>query len=294
MDHKELKNSIFARMAGQKSNELNTDSYNNINSIKMDSKVILNKIMTMLGVDNKEVALGGNANAGGPFYGKLEDGSPVVTDYFDLGHTLMVIREDGSKVAAPDADHIIYLPIGLAGGNKRYFITTKDGIITSMNLEDNYGAKKINVNFAVEENPTKMEKETLLEKDSMKSMDEKDAVKKEEKMQEGDSSRLDSLESQLNQLRVDIAQIFEMMKKKEEMAMEVRDEKDEVKKLQEKNQLQGMPNEGGPSKMNMSSQKKFTGAPVEEKTILTGIVKAKPGGTMASVLDKMNNGRFGK
>jgi hypothetical protein len=43
MDHKELKNSIFARMAGQKSNELNTDSYNNINSIKMDSKVILNK-----------------------------------------------------------------------------------------------------------------------------------------------------------------------------------------------------------------------------------------------------------
>ena len=294
MDQKELKNSIFARMAGQKSNEPNADSYNNINSIKMDSKVILNKIMTMLGVDNKEVALGGNANAGGPFYGKLEDGSPVVTDYFDLGHTLMVIREDGSKVAAPDADHIIYLPIGLAGGNKRYFITTKDGIITSMNLEDNYGAKKVNVNFAAEENPTKMEQETLLEKDSMKSMDEKDAVKKEEKMQEGDSSRLDSLEEQLNQLRVDIAQIFEMMKKKEEMAMEVKDEKDEVKKLQEKNQLQGMPNDAGPSKMNMSSQKKFTGAPVEEKTILTGIVKAKPGGTMASVLDKMNNGRFGK
>jgi hypothetical protein len=294
MDHKELKNSIFARMAGQKSNEPNADSYNNINSIKMDSKVILNKIMTMLGVDNKEVALGGNANAGGPFYGKLEDGSPVVTDYFDLGHTLMVIREDGSKVAAPDADHIIYLPIGLAGGNKRYFITTKDGIITSMNLEDNYGAKKVNVNFAAEENPTKMEKETLLEKDSMKSMDEKDAVKKEEKMQEGDSSRLDSLEEQLNQLRVDIAQIFEMMKKKEEMAMEVKDEKDEVKKLQEKNQLQGMPNDAGPSKMNMSSQKKFTGAPVEEKTILTGIVKAKPSGTMASVLDKINNGRFGK
>ena len=247
----------------------------------------------MLGVDNKEVALGGNANAGGPFYGKLEDGSPVVTDYFDLGHTLMVIKEDGSKVAAPDADHIIYLPVGLMGGSKRYFITTKDGIITSMNLEDNYGAKKVNVNFAAEENPTEMEKETLLEKDSMKSMDEKDAVKKEEKMQEGEASRLDSLEAQVNQLRVDIAQLFEEMKK-EEMSVEVRDEKDEVKRLQEKDQMQGMPNDGGPSKMNMSSQKKFTGAPVEEKTNLTGIVKAKPGGTMASVLDKMNSGRFGK
>jgi hypothetical protein len=288
MDQKELKNSIFARMSGQKSNEPSADSYNNINSIKMDSKAILSKIITMLGMESKEVALGGNANAGGPFYGKLEDGSPVVTDYFDVGHTLMVIKEDGGKVAAPDADHIIYLPVGLMGGSKRYFITTKDGIITSMNLEDNYGAKKVNVNFASE---TENQMENI---EMEKTYDEKSMVKKEEKMQEGEASRLDSLEEQLNQLRVDIAQIFEMMKKKEEMAMEVRDEKDEVKKLQEKDQLQGMPNDGGPSKMNMSSQKKFTGAPVEEKTNLTGIVKAKPGGTMASVLDKMNSGRFGK
>jgi hypothetical protein len=288
MDQNEIKNSIFARMSGQKSNEPSADSYNNINSIKMDSKAILSKIITMLGMESKEVALGGNANAGGPFYGKLEDGSPVVTDYFDVGHTLMVIKEDGGKVAAPDADHIIYLPVGLAGGSKRYFITTKDGIITSMNLEDNYGAKKVNVNFASE---TENQMENI---EMEKTMDEKSMVKKEEKMQEGEASRLDSLEEQLNQLRVDIAQIFEMMKKKEEMAMEVKDEEEEVKKLQEKDQLQGMPNDGGPSKMNMSSQKKFTGAPVEEKTNLTGIVKAKPGGTMASVLDKMNSGRFGK
>ena len=59
MDQKELKNSIFARMAGQKSNEGNTSSYNNINELKMDSKNILNKIITMLGMENKEVELGG-------------------------------------------------------------------------------------------------------------------------------------------------------------------------------------------------------------------------------------------
>jgi hypothetical protein len=292
MDQKALKDSIFARMAGKKSNEDNTSSYNNINKLEMDSKAILNKIMTMLGVENKEVALGGNANAGGPFYGKLEDGSPVVTDYFDVGHTLMVIKEDGSKVAAPDADHIIYLPVGLAGGFKRYFITTQDGIITSMNLEDNYNAKKVNVNFAAEENPTEMEKETLLEKDSMQIKDEKDAVKKEEKMQD-EESRLDSMEEQVNQLRKDIAQLFEVMKKKEEMAIEVRDEKDEVKKLQEKDQLQGEPNYGGPGKMGLSAQKKFNGAPVEEKTELSGIVKSKPSGAMSRVLDRMyNNPKF--
>jgi len=290
-----LHSQAFARIQkglGHISNESNTQSYNNINKLEMDSKAILNKIITMLGMESKEVALGGNANAGGPFYGKLEDGSPVVTDYFDVGHTLMVIKEDGSKVAAPDADHIIYLPVGLMGGSKRYFITTKDGIITSMNLEDNYGAKKVNVNFAAEENSTEMEKETLLAEDSMKIKDEAAAVKKEENMA-GEAARLDSLEEQVNQLRVDIAQLFEEMKKKTEMGMEVRDEKDEVKKLQEKDQLQGMPNDGGPGKMGLSAQKKFTGAPVEEKTELSGIVKAKPSGAMSRVLDRMyNNPKF--
>jgi hypothetical protein len=293
MDQKTLKDSIFARMAGKKSNENNTPGYNGTNELKMDSKQILNKIITMLGMEGKQVELGGNANAGGPFYGKLEDGSPVMSDYFDLGHTLLVIKEDGSKVAAPDADHIIYLPVGLMGGQKRYFITTKDGIITSMNLEDNYGAKKTNVNFAAQ---TEMEMEKTLETTvdlAEKTMDEKDAVKKEEKMQEGEASRLDSLEEQVNQLRVDIAQVFEALKeKKEEMAVEVKDEEAARKKLEEKDQFQGKPNDGGPQKM--SAAKKFTGAPVEEKVNLGGIVKSKPGNTVSTVLDRMYNRTFGK
>jgi hypothetical protein len=256
----------------------------------MDSKQILNKIITMLGIEDKQVELGGNANAGGPFYGKLENGDAVQSDFFDLGHTLLVVK--GSElVPAPDADHIIYLPVGLAGGTKRYFITTKDGIITSMNLEDTHGAKKTNVNFAAQ-TETKMEKtlETTVDL-AEKTMDEKEAVKKEEKMQE-DSSRLDSLEEQLNQLRVDIAQIFEAMKgKKEDMAVEVKDEEEARKKLEEKDQYQGMPNSGGPQKM--SAAKKFTGAPVEEKANLGGLVKSnKLGSTLGSVLAKLNNSKF--
>lgn len=294
MDQKELKNSIFARMAGQKSNESNASSYNNINQLQMDSKAILKNIMTMLGVE-KNVELGGNANAGGPFYGKLENGLPVMSDFFDVGHTLLVIKEDGSKVAAPDADHIIYLPVGLAGGQKRYFITTKDGVITSMHLEDNYGAKKTNVNFSAQ-TETEMEKtllEVVEETASEKTMDEKEAVKKEEKMQD-EASRLDSLEEQLDQLRVDIAQLFEALKGKkeeEEMAMVTRDESAMVKKIQEVDQFQGKPNDGGPQKM--SAAKKFTGAPVEEKVNLGGLVKSnKLGTTIGSVLTRMNNSKF--
>jgi hypothetical protein len=247
----------------------------------------------MLGVENKEVALGGNANAGGPFYGKLEDGSPVQTDFFDVGHVLLVVKEDGSTVPAPDADHIIYLPVGLAGGSKRYFITTKDGIITSMNLEDNYGAKKVNVNFAAQ-TETEMEKTLDTTVDlAEKTMDEAAAVKKEEKMADP-AQRLDSLEEQVNQLRVDIAQVFEALKgkKEEDMGMETKDESAMVKKIQEVDQFQGKPNDGGPSKTNMSKEKKFTGAPVEEKVNLGGLVKSTKGGTVGSVLARMNNSRF--
>jgi hypothetical protein len=256
----------------------------------MDSKNILNKIMTMLGVD-KEVELGGNANAGGPFFGKLENGSPVMTDYFDLGHVLFVIGEDGSKTAAPDADHIINLPVGLAGGQKRYFITTKDGIITSMNLEDNHGAKKTNVNFAAETTETKETKmeNTELAVDEVKvdgpapemKKDEKDMVEKEEKMQEGDSARLDSLEEQVNQLRVDIAQVFELLKKKSEDMEKSDDDSEDMKKTE-------MSAQAAPK-----AEKKFTGAPVEEKVNLGGLVKGKNNGsTTASVLARMANSRF--
>jgi len=289
---KEIKSSVFAKMAQHISNETSTLSYNNINEYKMDSKAILKNIMTMLGVEKQEVALGGNANAGGPFYGKLEDGSPVQSDYFDVGHVLLVVKEDGSTVPAPDADHIIYLPVGLAGGQKRYFITTKDGIITSMHLEDNFGAKKTNVNFAAQ-TETEMEKtlDTTVELGE-KTYDEKEAVKKVEEMADP-AQRLDSLEEQVNQLRVDIAQLFEEMKgKKAEMAIETKDESAMVKKIQEVDQFQGKPNDGGPSKTNMSKEKKFTGAPVEEKVNLGGLVKSTKGGTVGSVLAKMANSRF--
>ena len=290
---KEIKSSVFAKMAKHISNEDSTSSYNNINELKMDSKNILNKIITMLGMEDKQVELDavGNGNAASPVYGKLEGGGAVRADYWDLGHMVFVVKDDGSEVLAPDADHIIYLPIGLAGGNKRYFITTKGGVITSMNLEDTHGGVKKDVNFSAQ-TETEMEKtlDTTVEL-AEKTMNETAAVKKEEKMADP-AQRLDSLEEQVNQLRVDIAQLFEEMKGKTEMGMETKDESAMVKKIQEVDQFQGKPNDGGPSKMNMSKEKKFNGAPVEEKINLGGLVKSTKGGTIGSVLAKMANSRF--
>ena len=64
-----------------------------------------------------------------------------------------------------------------------------------------------------------------------------------------------------------------------------------VKKIQEVDQFQGKPNDGGPQKM--SAAKKFTGAPVEEKVNLGGLVKSNKLGTaIGSVLARMNNSKF--
>ena len=254
----------------------------------MDSKQILNKIITMLGMEGKEVELGGNANAGGPFYGKLENGDAVQTDFFDLGHTLFVVK-GADLVPAPDADHIIQLPVGLAGGNKRYFITTKDGIITSMNLEDTHGAIKTNVNFSAQTN-SEMENTLSTELGAEKTYDEKEDVKKET-MAVDPAQRLDALEAEVKQLRDDIANLYETKKGDDssevEMGVKVYDAEAAVKQVQKIDESKG-------GKLQMSNAaKKFTGAPVEETTNLSGLFKSKKEGTMlGSVLAKMSNSKF--
>jgi hypothetical protein len=256
----------------------------------MDSKQILNKIITMLGMEGKQVELEafGNGNAASPIYGKLEGGGAVKADFWDLGHMVLVVKEDGSEVPAPDADHVIYLPSGLAGGNKRYFITTKGGVITSINLEDTHGGVKKDVNFSTQ-TETEMEKTlTTEELGALKDYNEAEAVKKET-MAVDPAQRLDALEAEVKQLRDDIANLFEKQKGDDatEMGVKVYDETAAVKEVQKIDE-----NRGGKLQMS-NSAKKFTGAPVEEEVNLSGLFRSnKQGSTIGSVLAKMNNSRF--
>ena len=237
--------------------------------------------------DTKQVELGGDV------YGKLDDGTLVATDAFQVGHMLIVISEDGSKTLAPDADHIVYVPgssmvSSVDGGTKRYFITTKGGQMTSINLEDNSGAIKVeaskseNKNMKTENQSTKLAVDEVKVDgpmaDDEKTFEEKDPIaeiEKEEKMQD-EASRLDSLEEQLNQLRVDIAQLFEAMKGKGENMESEEDKEDEMMKKKEM----------------MSASKKFTGAPVEEKSPLDGLLKHKNNGTLDVVMSRMSNPKY--
>jgi hypothetical protein len=268
----------------------------------MESKTILNKIMTMLSV-------GKQVNLTGDVYGKLEDGTPLASDAFAVGHQLFVITENGEKVAAPDGDHITYLPT--TNGSKRFIIVTKDGTIQAMELNDGHNSIVTKVNY--ENDPNLYKQDTnMVQKQELAAMgpdqpgkvttnDESAVVKEmQEKgsvsMAEGDmASRLDSLDAQLKQLRDDVAAIFSHMKNGEEemkkMEMEdmgpdqpgkvtTNDEESVVKDFQKKGSI------------SMSS-KKFTGAPVENnQPALNGLLQHKTQDTFSKVLARMANSKF--
>ena len=275
----------------------------------MESTNILNKIMTMLSV-------GKQVNLTGDVYGKLEDGTPLASDAFEVGHQLFVITENGEKVKAPDGDHITYLPT--SNGSKRFIIVTKDGTIQAMELNDGHNSIVTKVNY--ENDPNLYKQDTnMVQKQELAAMgpdqpgkvttnDEAQVVKEMEdkgsvSMADGDmASRLDSLDAQLKQLRDDVAAIFSHMKNGEEemkkMQMgEMAYNEEAVVREQQKagSQLQGpVTNAGqtGELPVRMSS-KKFTGAPVENnQPALNGLLTHKTQDTFSKVLARMANSKF--
>ena len=275
----------------------------------MESKTILNKIMTMLSV-------GKQVNLTGDFYGKLEDGTPVATDNFNVGHQLFIIDEAGNKKKAPDGDHIIYIPT--ANGNKRFISVVKDGVMQSLEFNDSHNAIVDKVNY--ENDPNLYKQDTnMVQKQELAAMgpdqpgkvttnDEAQVVKEMEdkgsvSMADGDmASRLDSLDAQLKQLRDDVAAIFSHMKNGEEemkkMQMgEMAYNEEAVVKEQQKvgSQLQGpVTNAGQTGELPVRmSNKKFTGAPVENnQPALNGLLTHKTQDTFSKVLARMANSKF--
>lgn len=281
----------------------------------MESKTILNRIMTMLSIDKA-------VNLAGDVYGKLEDGTPLATDAFEVGHQLFVITENGEKVKAPDGDHITYLPT--SNGSKRFIIVVKDGTIQAMELNDGHNSIVTKVNYENDPNLYKqdtnmVQKQELAavgpdqpgkvttndEAQVVKDMQEKGSVS----MADGDmASRLDSLDAQLKQLRQDIANIYSHLKGESESEVEmaaegadqpgkvtVNDEEAKVKEMQKKGSYANGPvtNAGqtGETSVKMSS-KKFTGAPVEAAPNFDGLLKHKAQDTFGRVLARMANSKF--
>jgi gas vesicle protein len=259
----------------------------------MDTQTIINRIASLVGLD-KQVKLGGDV------YGKLEDGAAVATDSFEVGSVLFVLSEEGNKSLAPDADHKIYLPT--SNGSKLFQITTVGGVITSLDLAPNPG-KELNMkqeNLAMGPNDTKVNPDMI---EGEKPEIDKEIDTEKITMQEDVKSMMDAMSAEIKQLRDDIANIYAKMEgKKEDMGMEenmeaqVSNEEAKVKDILKGGVGvggQGKPNDGGPSKYNMSAQKKFTGAPAAEAKPLEGLLKTnKVENAMSRVFAKMANSKI--
>jgi len=84
----------------------------------MNSKTVLNKIMTMLALtDAVELT-----------YAKLKDGTIVESPTFDVGEPLDVVSEDGTKTPAPDGEHELSLK-DESGNENLIKVIVKDGKI---------------------------------------------------------------------------------------------------------------------------------------------------------------------
>jgi len=108
----------------------------------MDSRNILNKVMTLLSIDKV-------INLGGLLYAKLEDGTPIAANAFEIGQQLAAVDADGLKKPIQDGHHVAYLPT--SNGTKRYNVMTADGTIVRLDLDDRHNSIVNKVNY--ENNP---------------------------------------------------------------------------------------------------------------------------------------------
>ena len=128
----------------------------------MNSKTVLNKILGLLSMDEKEVTL---------TYAKLKDGTIVESPTFDVGEALDVVSEDGTKTPAPDGEHELALKDS-EGNETLIKVITKDGKI----------AERENVELEmlpVEEIPQQIQKDKVNEQ-----ADPKGSVESGYKMEE--------------------------------------------------------------------------------------------------------------
>jgi hypothetical protein len=224
----------------------------------MNSKTVLNKILGLLSMDEKEVTL---------TYAKLKDGTIVESPTFDVGEPLDVVSEDGTKTPAPDGEHELALK-DESGNENLIKVIVKDGKI----------AERENVELEmvpVEEIPQQVQKEKVNEQADPKGSIESGTLKMEEETDTAEALPEDTdmpedeeptVEIELGKMMEKMSYRIEEMEKKiakmEEAMMppvdsEVTEEEAGVKMAAEPDEEEDLP--------------KLDGAPTEEVSKFSGI-----------------------
>ena len=162
----------------------------------MSAQTMLNKIMTLLSV-KEEVALA---------YGQLKDGTILESNTFDVGETIDVVSEDGTKSPAPTGEHEIALKDS-EGKEVVIRVLVADGKITERQNVEEVSPE------APEESQVEIEREMEMEVVEDVPMDEKDMKIKDLE------AKIMEMESMINE--------FKAKKEMEMAAVEVTVDEDE-------------------------------------------------------------------
>ena len=224
----------------------------------MNSQTVLGKIMTLLSLDSKEVKL---------TVAKLADGTLVESPTFDVGETLEVIHEDGTKTPAPDGEHLLELRDESDEIN-RIKLFTEGGIIkerenVEIEAESDEKIEEEMADVSTEEvdalpesgkSNTDVNEQVTLESEPGIAVDE-EVVDKEADEIVNLTTKLEEHEDKIEEMKERIEELvkyFEEIKKEEEALEEEKKEEEEL----ESKKLDGAPTEK-PAMFNKKKNNNF-------------------------------------
>lgn len=165
----------------------------------MNSKSVLNRILTLLSMD-KEVSL---------TEAQTKDGTILESPTFDVGEPVEVVSEDGTKTPAPDGEHEIALKDS-EGNDVIIKVMTMDGKITereNVELEMPMDEEVVDKEAAIEEDLAAADMEKGEAKSLPNTTDEdiRNSLGEDDESQEGDpvirmAYRIDELEKKMKSM----------------------------------------------------------------------------------------------
>lgn len=212
----------------------------------MNSQTVLGKIMTLLSMDRGEEKF---------TVARLADGTLVESPTFDVGESVEVIGEDGTKTPAPDGEHLLELK-DESGNINRIKIFTEDGIIkerenVEIEAEEHEDKEEELADVSTEEVealPESGKVEEISEQVTLESEEDKEEELVEEEVVDKDAEIVDLK----TQLKEHSDKIEEMKERIEELVKYFEEIKDEEEKLEEEKE-----------KEEELESKRLDGAPVE-------------------------------
>ena len=210
----------------------------------MNSKSVLNKIITLLSSEEvKEVKL---------TFAELADGTVLESPTFDVGESVEVVGEDGSKSPAPNGEHELMLR-DEEGNETRFKIFVEDGVI------------KERENVELEEETEEVEKLPETEMTSETELSDETEIKEE--------------------VDVDVVTLEEVNKVVEEMSYRIDELEKKIAEM-EKPEEEEMEEEINEEEVELSSVAPLNGAPTMTKPVVNARRTASP---QAAFLKKLYN-----